>query len=534
MYKRQIYLVDLATAAVRSLSRDEAYDTAPVFSPDGKWVYHSKLVNGLNKIVRFPMDDTTKVEQVTWGDGQDEDAFVSPDGKRLYFTSSRNGGIYNIYAQDLATGELFQYTDVIGAAIGPAVYTGPDGQEKVVFSGFQAQRFQLYVADTKKPLRRLDEKALPPTLLTKEAVAGFVPAVEVSVDPEKFSKVPRWKFFLEDASVAAAIASDQTFISQVQLVFSDMLGDKRAFFIFDSVSTFSNFRLGYLNLAHRLQYGLQVYDTRQYFYGVNEYGTLTQEQRISKETGITAEGIYPFSRYTRVSGNVGFLSRTLDVPYYITNIDGTQGAIYDARSDNVPTAGVGFSYDSIRYAAWGPQGGSGLAANFQYTPDLKDGGTLTEDLFGEAKHYAPISRRTLFAFRGFAGKSWGVAPNVYYFGGLDQLRGYDYRTKIGNNIFYVNSEFRFPLIDLIATPILNLGGVRGRIFRDVGGAWLNGQPFQFWDGENGQLKDGLSAYGVGVTFYFLGMPWNIDVSRPWNFRSSVGGTQVTFYIGGSF
>lgn len=531
---RDIFIVDLATGQSRPVSRDAAYDTAPVFSPDGRWIYHTKGINGLNKIVRFPLADQAKVEQVTWGDGQDEDAYLSPDGRRLFFSSSRNGGIYNVYAQDLESGELLQYTDVIGAAIGPALFTGADGQEKVVFSGFQGQRFQLYVADTKKPLRRLAERALPATPLPPEATAPFVPAMDVSIDPEKFSRVPRFKFFLDQASVSAGIASDQTFLSQVQLVFSDMLGNKRAFFIFDSVSTFSNFRIGYFDLTRRTQWGFQIYDTRQYFYGVNADGILARDQRFSKETGVSLEAVYPFSRFTRVAGTVGFVNRTLDVPYFVSNTDGTQGAVYDARSDAAPTVGASFSYDSLRYASFGPAGGDLLTTSYQYVPDLKEGGTLTADLSAEARHYAPISRRVLFAFRGFAGKSWGLAPDVYYFGGLDTLRGFDYRTRIGNNIFYFNSEFRFPLIDVLSTPVIGLGGVRGRIFLDIGGAWLNGQPFQFWDGNDNQIKDGLSSYGVGITFFLLGVPWNVDFSRPWNFRHNVGDTKVSFYLGGSF
>ena len=85
----------------------------------------------------------------------------------------------------------------------------------------------------------------------------------------------------------------------------------------------------------------------------------------------------------------------------------------------------------------------------------------------------------LIAMRGFAAYSRGAAPTVFYFGGLDTLRGYDYRSIIGNNVFYVNTEFRFPLIDLLATPVLQFGGIRGRVFLDVGGAWLKDEKFQF-------------------------------------------------------
>jgi hypothetical protein len=49
---------------------------------------------------------------------------------------------------------------------------------------------------------------------------------------------------------------------EVQLDFSDYLGNKRAFILFDSVSTFTNFRVGYFNLSKRFQWGIQIYDQR--------------------------------------------------------------------------------------------------------------------------------------------------------------------------------------------------------------------------------------------------------------------------------
>jgi hypothetical protein len=529
---RDIFLLDLKSKAVRNLTNDPEYDEAPVFSPDGKFIYHSKIVAGFSKIVRFPLDDPSKAEQVTWGDGNDEDPSFSPDGKRIYYTSSRSG-IYNIYGQDLASGEIFQYTDVIGAALGPAAFLGPDGQEKIVFSGFQGLRFQLYAADAKKPFRKLDERALPPAPVKTGGTASFVPAVEVAVDPEKLSR-PKFKMFLDNAQVLAGINSDQTFVSQVLLSFSDYLGDRRAFFQFDSVSTFSNFRIGYFNIARRFQWGLQLYDDREYFYGYDyQTGDFTRDQRIARNTGISVNGYYPISRYTRLEGNVGFVSRALDVPLLASNLDGTQQLQFDPRTDNVPTVGVGFSYDTTRYASFGPQGGKRLDVNVQYTPSFQTGETtLSFDAFLEGRIYLPLSRRVLFAIRGFGGLSQGAAPTVFYFGGLDTLRGYDYRSIIGNKVFYVNTEFRFPLVDVLATPVLQFGGIRGRIFLDFGGAWLNDQSFQFW--QDGRLKDGHASYGAGFSVYFLGLPWNVDFSRQWDLRSALSGTQATFYVGTTF
>ncbi len=537
---RDIFLLDLKTKAVRNLSNDAAYDEGPVFSPDGKYIYHSKIVGNRAKIVRFPLSDPTKIEQVTWGEGSDEDPSFSPDGKRLYYSSSR-GGIYNIYGQDVATGDLVQYTDVIGAALGPAAFTGPDGQEKIVFSGFQGLRFQLYMADAKKPFRKLDEKAAPPAPLKADATSGFVPSVEVSVDPEKISR-PKFKLFLDNASLLAGINSDQTFVSQILLSFSDYLGDRRAFFLFDSVSTFSNFRIGYFNISHRFQWGAQVYDDRSYFYGYDyQTGDTVRDQRISRNTGVSLLGTYPLTRYTRFEGNLGFVSRALDIPILTANLDGSQQYTYEARSDNVPTVGLGFSNDTTRYSYFGPLSGHRIDLNTQYSPSFKQGETtLSWDTFGEARLYLPLSRRVLFAFRAFAASSSGAAPTVFYFGGLDTLRGYDYATVIGNNVFYINSEFRFPLIDVLATPILAFQGVRGRIFLDVGGAWLNGQSFAFWtDGQlnglnNPSAPGGLASFGGGFSVYFLGLPWNFDWAKKWDFKHTLSDWQTTFYVGTTF
>jgi len=529
---RDLFLLDLETKALRNLTSDESYDTAPVFSPDGKFVYHTKVVGGLQKIVRFPVDDPAKVEQVTWGEGNDDDAAFSPDGKRLYFASSR-GGIFNVYGQDLATGEIVQYTDVIGAALGPAAYIGPDGQEKVVFSGYQAGRFQLYVTDARKPYRRLEEKALPPAPIVRSATPDFVPAIEVALDPDKLEK-SRFRMFVDDVGAYAGVNSDGTFVSSARLSFSDYLGDRRGLVIWDTLAGYSNFNAFYFDLKRRFQWGVQAYDQRIYFLGLSESGGVVSDRRFLRETGVSVLGVLPFSRYTRAEGSFGYLSRSIDAAYIVTNQDGTQGQVFLPRKDDTLQAGLGFSYDGTRYKAFGPHGGQALSVNYRYLPDLKDGGTLSQELFAEARMYVPLSRRTNFAFRAFGGTATGTVPTVFAFGGLDNLRGSDYRAHIGNRIAYLNVELRFPLIDVLITGIgLNFGGVRGRVFFDVGGAWLEGEDFKWWD--DGRLKDGRAAWGGGFTAYLLGIPWNLDFARPFDGRSNLGGWKTTFYIGpGSF
>ena len=101
--------------------------------------------------------------------------------------------------------------------------------------------------------------------------------------------------------------------------------------------------------------------------------------------------------------------------------------------------------------------------------------------------------------------SEGNFPNPFYFGGLDTLRGFDFRSLVGDRGFFANIELRFPLIDQLATPIFNFQGMRALFFLDVGGAWYDEfQDFDLLDGDN-RLEDAVSSYGFGITIRFFGL-----------------------------
>ncbi len=461
------------------------------------------------------MDDPAKVEQVTWGDGNDEDPAFSPDGKRLYFASSRDGGIYNIYGQDLATGELLQYTDVIGSAFSPSAFLGPDGQEKVVFAGYQAMRSQLYLADARKPFRRLDEKAPLAAALKPSPGSAFTPALEITLDPEKVTRPRRFKLFLSEVGGYLGVDSTGTFYSNVRLDFSDYLGDERVTFVFDSIYTYSNFQLGYFNLKKRLQWGVIAYDDRSYYVTQDPTTGQLNSQQVERYTGVTLDAWYPFDRYTRVEGQVGFLSRKIPVydpaaPVYDPNGNPVGFGNYIFRTDSVPMVGLGFSRDTVQFKQFGPWAGSGVDLQLQYLPDLKDGGNLAVTTVAQLRKYVPISRRILLAFRGLGYFSGGHVPGYDSASGYDRLRAYPYGYIYGNYAWVVNAELRFPLIDSIVLPFLQFGGIRGRVFYDVGGAWFKGQTFQLQNSREPNSQDALVDYGAGFTFFFFGIPFNID------------------------
>ena len=173
-----------------------------------------------------------------------------------------------------------------------------------------------------------------------------------------------------------------------------------------------------------------------------------------------------------------------------------------------------------------------------YAPDMSAGGTLTADFTMDWREYYQLSSRTLLAARLFTGISGGNFPNLYYFGGLNTLRGYDTYSIVGNRAAYANFEFRFPLIDVLAMPFLVLQQVRGNIFFDIGAASYNGtsletgQKFTFV--ENGRLKDGLSSVGYGLSFNFLGLELHWDFAKRFDLKNTSGKARTSFWIGQTF
>lgn len=149
------------------------------------------------------------------------------------------------------------------------------------------------------------------------------------------------------------------------------------------------------------------------------------------------------------------------------------------------------------------------------------------------RQYVQLTSRSLLAIRAFGGASTGAVPNFYYFGGMDTLRGYDFRSIVGNRAFYANVELRFPLIDYLVTPVIALNQIRGSIFFDIGGAYFQGEDFTFMD--EGRLVDGKASFGYGISVNLFGLNLN------WNFAQrtdleEVGdeGFETSFWIGQTF
>jgi len=118
----QIYELDIASKALTRVSTGKGGTTCAYYLPDGRILYssthhhgdepptppdHSKgYVWGLYRTYDLFLRGTDgSLKQLTDSDGYDAETTVSPDGKRLIFTSHRDGGI-GLYTMNVDGSDL--------------------------------------------------------------------------------------------------------------------------------------------------------------------------------------------------------------------------------------------------------------------------------------------------------------------------------------------------------------------------------------------------------------------------------------------
>ncbi|MEE8447345.1 MAG: hypothetical protein V3S52_06820 [Gemmatimonadota bacterium] len=112
---------------------DEVTDPDVAVSPDGRWLIFTMI----GHLFRLPVAGGT-AEQLTFGPYYDADPAISPNGQHVAFVSDRDGSEGNVFALELATGEITQVTHEPWA--GRPGWT-PDG-EAIVYLRFVREAFK--------------------------------------------------------------------------------------------------------------------------------------------------------------------------------------------------------------------------------------------------------------------------------------------------------------------------------------------------------------------------------------------------------
>lgn len=538
--KFDIFLLDVENGTFRNFTNDAIYDAAPTFSPDGKSIILASVVGaGYSKLFRIPVDQPGQRFPLTTGESNDGDPVYSPDGKRVYFTSDRDGR-QNIFSLDLATGEVRQYTNVVTGAFMPTVLREREGQERLVFTGYWKGAMNLYVTDVDQPVGEPETIQIATEPVLDQNLLGYEPDIQVTIDDANKERYGGFKFFLEDAQSYIGVDNNQDYIGRILLTFSDYMGDRRILADLASVESLSNFNILYLDLSNRLQWQGQLFDQRS-FYTLTDPSTGRVEDTETEYqiTGLTGSIVYPFSFYRRAELGGGYVYRKFAIPVGFFDPTTGQTEVGFIRSeDDFPIIQGALTGDSTRFANYGAVSGRRWRLDASYAPDISgdsgSGSTLFTSVDIDVRQYIPVTQRSNIALRGFAGYSAGNEPNPFFFGGMDTVRGVGFRDLVGDRAFFANVEYRFPLIDVIATPFLVFQAIRGVVFFDIGGAWYNDfQDFDLYNSDEGRLEDAIASYGWGFSVGFLGVELNWDFARLTNFKEG-GDYQTSFWIGTRF
>jgi len=556
-----IFEYDLDSGEVRNLTQDDFFDGNPWYASDGGSILYNRRIGSHWKIFSVDLSDPEKKSQLTYGAHSDLQPSYSRDGKTVFFTSDRGEySVYNIHSLDLATGDVAQYTDVVGGAFAPIEMSKRGDERFLVFNAFFEGTFRLYRMPLRAPELRIPaEERLN---LSVEA-EPFKPALDLTVDESQKSPYKR-KWDLEAPYVEVGVADDGRFLSNAGVTFTDLLGNHRFLVSAFSVSEFASLRASYANLERKFNWGGSVFDFRQFFVDRSTGQSLDQSSRT---TGVSAFIERPVSRHYRFSTTVGYQDSSYQ---QITSIDSLGIPTFTQVDDTLAYTTFDITGDTTRYQRWGPFQGKRFNLGVTYGKQISgdfDGDMTLVNL--DYRAYGHLTRRSLFAWRVAALQNVGDREFLNGFGGINQLRGYDYFEFVGSNLAWTNLEFRFPLVDVLAFPVMAIQDIRGMFFLDLGAAYLDddlwidpntgfvrvddlGQPIKFdvWDSANDRLQDLRGSYGVGFQFMFLGglqlnWVWSqrldfteyIRVIDPMTLATSVvpvkgdsNGTRTQFYI----
>ena len=114
-----LYLVDIATGALRQLTNDKYADLQPSFSPDGRTIAFATDRSEATNFERLTFGELqlatldVATGQVTVRQGFQRGKHInpqfSPDGQNLYFVSDQDG-VSDLYRLDLGTSQLYRIT----------------------------------------------------------------------------------------------------------------------------------------------------------------------------------------------------------------------------------------------------------------------------------------------------------------------------------------------------------------------------------------------------------------------------------------
>jgi Tol biopolymer transport system component len=574
-----LFLYDLKTDSLKQLTDDPYAELQPVFSPDGKSITYvtdrfttklSDLDFGNYELASYNIKTKIISKLPSFSNGKNINPQWSSDGKSIYFISDQNG-IDNIYKANVETGKIKQVTNLYGGvsgitALSPALSVASKSNE-LVYSVYENNKYAIYSIDSSQILE--GKKTNPefatgnPAVLPPAHRIGnkFVsdlhnPHIGLPSDSAKFSVEdysPSLKLVgVGQPSLAAGVDEFGTYLGGgVALFWSDLLGNYNLATALQvqSGNGFTDISglVGYMNSAHRLNWGGIIQQVPYYLGGYNVYQATinnqpayVEEDYIYREINREASGLlaYPFSRYSRVEFSAGYRNISFNNQVTTHAISLTTGSVLinetktlpSASAINLATTSAAFVYDNSIMGATGPL--LGTRFRIQASPNVGNLDWISV-LADFRQYFMPVRPFTIagrilhYGRYGKSAEDYRLSPQYLGYPGL--VRGYEYSSfnsytpvynrLIGSKILVGNLELRFPLLGLfhIGPGYYGYFPIDCAFFFDTGVAWSNHQDILFYGGNQPVSSAGV-ALRVNLFGYAVG---EVDYVRPFQ-RKDVG------------
>lgn len=101
----KIYTLNIASSQLRQLTQGTSIDTEPNWSPDGRSIIFTSDRGGGPQVYQLTLSDG-KTQRLTFNGNYNARASFTADGQKIVMIHREQGQMYNIAAQDVATGTL--------------------------------------------------------------------------------------------------------------------------------------------------------------------------------------------------------------------------------------------------------------------------------------------------------------------------------------------------------------------------------------------------------------------------------------------
>lgn len=369
-----LFLYDLEEEELLRVTNDAYAELQPAWSPDGSQlvVVTDRFTTGLSSLLYGDyalalLDPATGAMNPVpaFNEGKHTSPQWAPDGESLYFISDQNG-ISNVYRVSLASGELFQitnlYTGVSGiTSLSPALSVAATSGE-IAMSVYAQDANSIYFVDQPDvlaggpvlpPFEGIDDPAmLPPSDRISDDVESIIANAFYGLprDTAAYGRDPyQTKFALDyigQPSLAVGADAFGTYIAGgASLFWSDMLGNHNLATALSIQGTFKDISalVGYTNLTRRWNWGVAIqqipYITGYVQGGIDPItGSIIEQQTLYRQINRSAGGTiaYPLNQSQRLEASGGFLNVDYDIEVKTRAIDAFGRVIIDS-TESLPT-----------------------------------------------------------------------------------------------------------------------------------------------------------------------------------------------------